>query len=376
MSGRGAQFGYVETLRSKRYRARYVGPDGERYSGPVTYATKADARDFLAREAADIARGVWRPPAQREVEVWQDTAAGPLFAQFAEKYVANREVTERTASEYRRLLAKRINPTFGTKRVSEITTNDVDDWFAGRTLRAAPTERARAYELLAAVLKHAVRRGVIPSSPAMVEGGAKSPAAKVRRIATTAEVEHLHKAMPPHTAVAVILGSWCALRLGEIRELRRGDFDLARRTVTVARAVSHSDSEAFIIGTPKSAAGVRTVAIPAHVLPLVEAHLDEWVDDDPDALVLHAVNNPTRHLAYATFHRGWDAARVEAGRPDLRFHDLRHTGLTWTARTGATLAEIMARGGHSSVTAALRYQAASQDRDRAVADALSTMNLD
>ena len=44
---------------------------------------------------------------------------------------------------------------------------------------------------------------------------------------------------------------------------------------------------------------------------------------------------------------------------DLRFHDLRHGALTESARHGATLAELMALGGHSTNQAALRYQQAA-----------------
>ncbi len=64
-------------------------------------------------------------------------------------------------------------------------------------------------------------------------------------------------------------------------------------------------------------------------------------------------------------------ARHKAGRPDLRFHDLRHTGAVLAAATGATLAELMARLGHSTPAAAMRYQHASADRDRAIAEKLS-----
>ncbi len=55
-----------------------------------------------------------------------------------------------------------------------------------------------------------------------------------------------------------------------------------------------------------------------------------------------------------------DKARNEVGRPDLRFHDLRHTGAVMAARAGATLAELQARLGHSTATAAMRYQHASE----------------
>jgi integrase len=58
------------------------------------------------------------------------------------------------------------------------------------------------------------------------------------------------------------------------------------------------------------------------------------------------------------------------GLPGLHIHDLRHTGATLSAATGATLKELMMRLGHSSPRAALMYQHASRDRDKEIAKAL------
>jgi hypothetical protein len=57
-------------------------------------------------------------------------------------------------------------------------------------------------------------------------------------------------------------------------------------------------------------------------------------------------------------------------RPGLHVHDLRHTCNTLAADS-ASLRELMARMGHSSTRAALIYQHASRDRDRAIAAAVS-----
>ncbi|HVA09249.1 MAG TPA: tyrosine-type recombinase/integrase [Acidimicrobiales bacterium] len=57
----------------------------------------------------------------------------------------------------------------------------------------------------------------------------------------------------------------------------------------------------------------------------------------------------------------------------LHFHDLRHTGNTLAAATGASTKELMARMGHASARAALIYQHASSERDVAIAERLSTM---
>ena len=79
------------------------------------------------------------------------------------------------------------------------------------------------------------------------------------------------------------------------------------------------------------------------------------------------------HLGHGTFFKTWDMARKAAGRPDLRFHDLRHTGAVLAAQTGATLAELMNRLGHSTPAMAIRYQHASEDRDMLIARRLSEM---
>ncbi len=57
----------------------------------------------------------------------------------------------------------------------------------------------------------------------------------------------------------------------------------------------------------------------------------------------------------------------------LHLHDLRHTGSTWTAQSGATLKELMARIGHSITRAAMIYQHATRDRDHAIATALDAL---
>ena len=61
------------------------------------------------------------------------------------------------------------------------------------------------------------------------------------------------------------------------------------------------------------------------------------------------------------------------GRPDLRLHDLRHSGAVLTASTGATIAELMARLGHSTPAAAMRYQHAAAGRAQVIAELMSKL---
>jgi integrase len=127
-----------------------------------------------------------------------------------------------------------------------------------------------------------------------------------------------------------------------------------------------------VVTTPKSAAGSRDVAIPPHLLPAVREHLLRH-GAGRDGLLFPAATNPDAHLRHATLGKVFYPAREKAGRPDLRFHDLRHTGATLAAAAGASLAELMARLGHSTVGASLRYQHAAKGRDQEIAEALSKL---
>jgi hypothetical protein len=67
----------------------------------------------------------------------------------------------------------------------------------------------------------------------------------------------------------------------------------------------------------------------------------------------------------------WVEAVEKAGLPKgFRFHDLRHTGNTWAAGSGASLRELMERMGHSSERAALIYLHAATEGHRRIADGI------
>ena len=58
------------------------------------------------------------------------------------------------------------------------------------------------------------------------------------------------------------------------------------------------------------------------------------------------------------------------GLAGFHFHDLRHTGNTLAAASGASTRELMHRMGHGTMRAALIYQHATNERDREIARAM------
>jgi integrase len=131
--------------------------------------------------------------------------------------------------------------------------------------------------------------------------------------------------MPSELRVAVILAAWCQLRRGEVRGLRRRDVDLVLGALQINITKTKAMSGQSIIKEPKTRAGRRTVAIPSHLLERLNHHMECYVGASSDDFVVDGSN---RSLSVA-----WDRARSKVGRRELRFHDLRHSGLTWSAAT-------------------------------------------
>ncbi|MGV0778729.1 tyrosine-type recombinase/integrase [Mycolicibacterium elephantis] len=359
-------FGSVDKL-ATGYRARYFGPDGRRHKAPVLFLTKTDARGWLAQRHSEIVAQQWTPPQAAEVPK-------TTFREYAAQWLRTRQVggrplKDRTREHYTKLLDDHLYPTFGALPIVSITADDVRDWYAG-TLADKPTMRAHAYGLLRTIMVTAASDGKISQNPCVIRGAGTAKRVHKVKPATVAEIGTIADEMPPQWSLMVLLAAWLALRFGELTELRRKDIDLGDEVVRVRRAVVRTD-DGFKVTTPKSDAGIRDVAIPPHLLPAIEKHLKEHVGPKPDALLFPAVNGG--HLAPATLYRRFYTAREKAGRKDLRWHDLRHSGAVLAAATGATLAELMARLGHSTPQAAMRYQHAAKGRDREIAALLSKL---
>ena len=170
--------------------------------------------------------------------------------------------------------------------------------------------------------------------------------------------------------VAGLVGLKNGLRWAEMVGLRVKDIDFERRRIRVSENAVEVDG-IIEVGTPKSHKR-RTVPFP-HLLdpalrPLVEGKgPDELVFADKRGMYL-------RRTRVSTASRSWFVtARIAAGIPQMTIHDLRHTGATLAAATGATLADLMARLGHSTPGAAMIYQHSVSDRDKAIVAALSAM---
>ena len=364
---RRRHFGSIRKRASGRYQARYTGPDGQTYSAPETFERKTDAARWLSVKETEISRGDWTNP---------DAGSVP-FENYADQWLADRVLKARTRELYAGLLRNHLLPTFGAVSLDRINEAAVRRWRKTRLDAGPLAERpfgpvtvAKAYRLLHAILATAADDRLIGRNPCRIDKAGKEESDE-RPVIPLPVVFDLASKVPARFRALVLLATFAQLRFGELAGLRRDCLDPDACEVRIIETTAQLDKGGLRPDTPKSAAGKRVVSFPPEIVPDLRIHLDRYAEVGPRGLVF--VGPKGGQLRRQNFRPIWVKACADAGIPGVHFHDLRHTGGTAAAITGATIKELMARLGHSSPRAAMIYQHATRDRDKAIADALGQL---
>ncbi|GAB7047869.1 tyrosine-type recombinase/integrase [Catenuloplanes indicus] len=353
------RFGSIRKLPSGRYQARYRGPDGIMRTAPHTFETSRDADRWLTVVESEIIKGEWQPPEEKEIRL----------APYGRRWISERTLQPRTREGYEDLFRLHVVPDLGDTALGDITPAAIRSW-RRQLLKRGTTEpqAVKAYSLLRAILNTAIKEDeIIRQNPCRIPGYDRYHTPE-RPTATVAQVLALAAQMPDRFSALIITAAFSGARWGELVALRRADYDPTTGTLRIHRKLAALKGE-LIFGPPKSAAGRRAVTLPAIAKAALEEHLKEHVDAGDEALIF--TGDKGALLRTGNFRRAvkWETALKNAKMPDgFHFHDLRHTGNTLAASTGASTRELMVRMGQSSMRAALIYQHATNERDREIAN--------
>lgn len=422
-------WGTFEQLPSGRWRA-YYRAEGRKITPGRSFATRDEATGWLASERADRSRGTWRDPAAGRITLtdyaadWLDTRPD-LAPRTREHYRRTLDVhiLPRIIGDRGRGIELGVMPvgdltpaTIRTwhavmfhaarDRAAQLRARTVSDaaaarlwarrtgrqvaatgalspallaaWRAAGSPRpAAPapetagqTAAANAYRVLRTILNTAVQDGHLSVSPCQIKSAGHTRHAE-RPTATPAEVRELAAHMPPHLSAAVILAAWSGLRYGELFALARRHVELAAHRVSVERSLERLPGRPIGFGRTKTAKSARRVALPRFVVDVLRAHLEQHVPDSPDALLFTGATG--RPIASSRLSVLFKRAATAIDRPELHWHDLRHTGASLAFRAGASVPDVQARLGHTTMRAAQLYAHTVSDADAILAERLNTL---
>lgn len=395
----------------------HQGGDGY-WHGRVTVGTKdngrPDRRHIMAKTKAEVTKKVRKLETQRDQgtvpKAGQRYRVNTWLTYWVENIACPPNVSENAHSGYEVDVRVHLNPGIGEHWLDKLTAEHLEKLYAkmmkggmsrpgrGGWLTKEPSSAGTVHHVHRTVrnaLNEAKKRGHIPQNPALL---AKAPklddneaepytVAEVRRLLTLVT----DRRNGPRWVIALALG----LRQGEALGLKWEHVDLDTGLARIRRNRLRPKYEHGCDGTcgrkmagycpdrkqtrpdtgpTKSRAGRRVVGLPDPLIVLLKAHREAqeaertaarqlwhdegWVFATPEG----------RPLNPSTDYHEWKDLLEEAGLPERRLHDARHTAATVLAILAVPTPTAMAIMGWSSAEMAARYQHVLDSIRKGVAD--------
>lgn len=290
---------------------------------------------------------------------------GETVADYVSSYIDGRAIyVERsTASEYKRLLSKLIEPSIGSIELDKLSPDTVQAWVNGLAENFAPVTVRKALVLLRSAMTQAVERDRLTKNPTRTVKSPKLESPKPNALDERGRAKAARFiALDPSTRLSVgfALALYMGLREGEICGLRWRDVDLERGSLSIEQTIGHEGSR-WYVKEPKTGGSRRTLFIPdVLIAPLNErmAQMREEAiaaglskDALPDLFVVGNVDGTFMqpHYLSSRWRKAADALELvgtQGKRPT--FHDLRHTFATSAIAHGVDVKTVSSMMGHAN----------------------------
>jgi integrase len=378
-------------------------------NGSRRQAEKVEAR--LRTEVADGQHAGTRLKTLGElVDLWIERRAA-----------SDKPISPDTVQDYRSLIAKKIKPALGSKRLHTVNARVLDTFYddlrrygnakAGARARARAKAEAVAkgedpgkaaaaahpsasdrrlsanrvrdvHVILSGSLGMATRWGWIPFNPALMARPAGGKG-KSRPVPSREQVRELFAALrdEPDFAVFLRLSTTAGLRPSEVCALRWLDLDLAAGAVTISGSIVTAKSlpQRYARKDPKSIHGERLLALDAATVELLRGHrarCEQLAGQfggrlDPQAYVFARTPDGRTPSRPDTASKRFTALVRRLGH-DYTLYGLRHfmaTQLGAVAEAGT----VRERMGHGSLAVTSGYMHRVSEADRAAAEYMGAL---
>lgn len=321
-----------------RYRDQY-GKQRQLKLGGTSDLTFDQARKKAIKERARVVVGD-NPAEERQI-----TRRIPVFAELSKRYVEYVEQQKRSHDIDERYLRNHIVPRFGKLHLNEIDQPMVLDWLASNVRSGYAQSTVNRWQVIINLMFKLGKKWDIPGCDRNPLEGVKLPQVNnlVERYLTAEETVRLKKAVENSAnpqlknIIGLLLLTGCRKR--ELLDATWDQFDLNRRNWRI----------------PMTKTGkARHVPLSDAAVTLLR-DLPRWKD------CRYVVPNPDTLKPYISIFNSWNSARKEAGVPDCRLHDLRHSAASNMVNSGQSLYVVAKVLGHAQTSTTQRYAHLAND---------------
>jgi integrase len=236
---------------------------------------------------------------------------------------------------YRRLLKNHILPALGHLPLSRLTPQHVQAFYADK-LKAGLSPRTVQimHALLHKALENAVRWRLVPRNICEDVSSPRATRYEMQSL-TMDQAQRLMEAARGHRfEVLLLLALVTGMRRGELLSLRWKDIQLEEKCLHVRHTVARIAGHGYVENEPKTAQSRRKITLPDFVVEALRQHRTRqlearlkagtaWEDHDLVFCNTHGGFLNTDYL-----RRRFLRLLKDAGLPQMRFHDLRHSAAT------------------------------------------------
>ena len=316
------------------YVQKRIGAKLHRYKiGVVTIMSPLEARIEAVSVLRDLAAGI-DPVEQRRQAKRKDLTVSELF----ERYYTEHVVSHTARPKEVRQAFDRLWIKLACLHVSRLSQDNIQTWMNDLAQHQGKSVANRQFSNLRAAIRWGIRMQAIDivRDPSIgVEIFKLNPRENFLKAGD--EYQALAASLEKH-AGDVADAVWMLLLTG------------ARKSTLLAMRWQDLDLKHGVWTTPSKGKRICNIPLTSRALAiLLKRHelsnFSQWVFPSQESTTGHLV----------AVDRTWHLIRKDAGLPELRLHDLRHTAASWLGLNGANAFVIKDAMGHSSVKMTERY---------------------
>jgi len=317
--------------------------------GKMGIATKSMAKEILRKREQQIKLGQYE---MLEADI-------PTIAQFTDEYIRYiKDVKQNRSWELAITQLKRLETFFDSKKLSDISSGDIDDYKLYRLKQVKPATVNRELACLSHLFNLAKRQKRFFGENPVSISKLLPEHNQIERILTKDEEIRLLDSSSLALQAILLCALHTGMRKNEILSLKWDNVDLNKKLITL----EHTNTKSKKMRRIPINSTLRKI--------LLEQKLKVG---SSDFVFLSTKGSPyKRHDSLKQVYSG---ACRRAKIKGLRFHDLRHTAATRMIESGASIVAVSRILGHADLKTTMRY-AHPEDSLKDAVEALATYNPD
>jgi integrase len=321
-----------------------------------------------------------------EVSSGRATASSASVADLLTRWLENVEgdLSPRTIQGYRRIVAKRLIPALGSRKLQNLSSKDLDALYRSLTTEGlAPASVRMVHAVMSSALKQAVRWGWLRHNPA----DQASPPTVRRAKITLPEpsdvirlIEAAHHSQNPTLGLFFHLSAATGARRGELIALRWDRISLNRRSMLIEHSIAQVKTE--LIEKDTKSHQSRRITLDETTVEKLRERRDQQLKLSRQVKV-KLLQDGFVFTDSVSGSEPWQPDRVTQaftrlcsanGISGVRLHDLRHFAATHMLTSGVDVRTVSGRLGHANASTTLGvYAQFMEPADAAAADVLGDL---